>query len=61
MLMVSENKEKHAEYNKHCYSKSESRVSLKKSQKHYWSKKDMKFPPAPPSAELCQNIVSDLC
>jgi hypothetical protein len=37
--------------------------SLIKSQgtKHYWSKKDVKFPPAPPSAELCQNIVSDFC
>ena len=31
------------------------------SQQHYWSSKDVKFPPAPPSAELCQNIVSDFC
>src|ERR1700692_3944309 len=33
----------------------------KTSQKHYWSKKDVKFLPAPPSAELCQNIVSNFC
>jgi hypothetical protein len=31
------------------------------SQKHYWSKKDEKFPPAPPSAKLCQNIISEFC
>ena len=31
------------------------------SQKHYWSKKDVKFPPNPPSADLCQKIVSDFC
>jgi len=31
-------------------------------QKHYFSKKDVKFPPPPPpSAELYQNIVSDFC
>ena len=30
-------------------------------QKYYFSKKDVKFPPAPPSAGLCQNIVSDFC
>jgi hypothetical protein len=27
--------------------------------KYSLSKKDVKFPPSPPSAELCQNIVSD--
>src|ERR1700692_783402 len=26
----------------------------------YWSKKDEKFPPHPPSTDLCQQIVSDL-
>ena len=29
--------------------------------KHYWSKKDIKFPSAPPSAKLCQNIMADFC
>src|SRR6202035_5814630 len=32
---------------------------IKSSQKHYQSQKDVKFPPAPPSAELCQSIVSN--
>ena len=53
----SKNKQKRAEYNKHRYSKSDKQLS----QKQYWSKKDVKFPPDPPSAELCQNIVSDFC
>ena len=52
------NKEKRAEYNKQPqYQESHK----KSSQKNYWSKKDVKFPPAPPSAKLCQNIVSDFC
>jgi hypothetical protein len=52
------NKEKRAEYTKQPqYQESHK----KSSQKHYRSKKDVKFPPAPPSAELCQNIVSDFC
>ena len=29
--------------------------------KHYWSKKYEKFPPNPPSTDLCQQIVSDFC
>ena len=54
------NKEKRAEYDKHHYPTSEYQESNKKlSQKHYWSKKDVKFPPSPPSAKLCQTIVSD--
>ena len=54
------NKEKRAEYNKHRYPTSEYRESNKKlSQKNYWSKKDVKFPPSPPLAKLCQTIVSD--
>ena len=45
-----------------CNSNIEYQGSYKNSsQKHYWSNKDVKFPPAPPSAELCQNIVSDFC
>src|ERR1700683_188373 len=56
------NKEKRAEYDNHRSSKSEYQESHNKSsQKHYWSEKDVKFPPSPPSAELCQNIVSDFC
>jgi hypothetical protein len=31
----------------------------KSAHKHYWSKKDVKFPPDPPSTDLCQKIVSD--
>jgi len=51
-------KEKHAEYNKHPkYQES----NKKSSQKCYLSKKDVKFPPAPPSAELFHNIVSNFC
>ena len=30
-------------------------------QKHYFAKKDVKISPAPPSAKLCQKIVSDFC
>ena len=57
-----ENTEKRAKYDKHRYSKPEYQKSHQKSrQKYYLSKKDVKFPPAPPSAELCQNIVSDFC
>ena len=56
------NKEKHVEYNESCYLTSEYREKNKGlSQKHYWSKKDMKFPPSPLSSELCQNIVLDFC
>jgi hypothetical protein len=56
------NKEKHAKYNKQCATKSEYQESHKMlSQKHYWSKKEEKFPPAPLSAKLCQTIVSDFC
>jgi hypothetical protein len=56
------NKEKHAEYDKQCTSKVEYQESHKRSsQKHYQSQKDVKFPPAPPFAELCQNIVSNFC
>src|SRR6202789_2412437 len=57
-----ENVEKRAEYDKYRYSKSEYQESHKRSrQKYYLSNKDVKFPPSPPSAELCQNIVSDFC
>jgi len=51
-------KEKRAECNKHPeYQKSHK----KSSQKYYLSKKDVKFPPAPPSVELFHNIVSNFC
>jgi hypothetical protein len=51
-------KEKRAEYNK----QSQYQESHKKSsQKQYWSKKDIRFPPNPPSSDLCQQIVSDFC
>src|ERR1700730_10435005 len=51
-------KEKCAEYNK----QPEYQESHKKSsQKYYWSKKDVKFPPNPPSTDLGQQIVSDFC
>jgi len=56
------NKEKRAEYDKQCPLKFEYQESHKRSsQKHRQSKKDAGFPPSPPSAELCQNIVSDFC
>jgi hypothetical protein len=51
-------KEKRAEYNKHPkYQESHK----KSSKKNYLSKKEVKFPPAPPSAELFHNIVSNFC
>jgi hypothetical protein len=50
-------KEKRGEYNKHP----KYQESHKKSQKYYLSKKDVKFPPAPPSVELFHNIVSNFC
>src|ERR1700676_4223538 len=51
-------KEKCAEYNM----QPKSQASNKKSaHKYYWSKKDVKFPPDPPSTYLCQKIVSDFC
>src|SRR6202044_1542527 len=54
------NKEKCAEYDKQRTSKSEYQESHKKSsQKHYQSTKDVKFPPNPPSTNLCQKIVSN--
>ena len=56
------NTEKRAKYNQQRALKSEYQESHKKSsQKHYQSKKDVNFPPLPPSAKLCQNIVSDFC
>ena len=56
------NKEKQAEYDKERAVNSEYKESHKKqSQKCYWSKKDVKFPSAPPSAKLCQNFVSEFC
>jgi hypothetical protein len=52
------NKEKHAEYNKQPeYQASHQQAA----HKYYWSKKDIKFPPNPPSINLYQNIVSDFC
>ena len=33
----------------------------KSAHKHYWSKNNVKFPPDPPSTDLCQKIVSDFC
>ena len=57
-VWYQKHKEERAEYNKQPQYKESHKKS---SQKHYWSKKDVKFPPNPPSAELCQNIVSDFC
>src|ERR1700733_1476964 len=51
-------KEKRAEYNKHPEYKESHKKSSKK---YYLSKKDVAFPPAPPSAELFHNIVSNFC
>jgi hypothetical protein len=52
------NKEKCAEYNKQPeYQASHQQAA----HKYYWSKKDIKFPPNPPSMNLCQKIVSDFC
>jgi hypothetical protein len=50
-------KSQRAEYNK----RPEYQESHKKSQNKYRTKKNMKFPPNPPSTELCQNIISDFC
>ena len=50
-------KNQRAEYNK----RPEYQESHKKSQKKYETKKNMKFPPNPPSTELCQNIISEFC
>ena len=61
-MVSKKNKEQHAEYDNYHSSESEYQESHNKSsQKHYWSKKDVKFPPNSPSAELCHNIVSDFC
>jgi len=55
--MVSENKDSRAKYNKQRANNQISRVALKKSsQKHYQSKKGVRFPPVPPSATWCQNM-----
>jgi hypothetical protein len=56
------NKEKCVEYDKHRSSKAEYQESHNKSfQKHYWFKKDVNFPPTPPSTKLIHNIVSNFC
>ena len=49
-------KEKRAEYNMQPEYQTSNRKSA---HKYYWSKKDVKFPPDPPSTELCQKIVSE--
>jgi len=55
------NKEKRAECDKLRSSKSEYQESHNKSlHKHYWSKKNVKFPPDPPSIKLCQVSVLTL-
>jgi hypothetical protein len=47
---------------KHCYPTFEyQELNKNLSQKYYWSKKKVKFPPIPPSSELCQKIISDFC
>src|SRR5882762_1447486 len=51
-------KEKRADYNMQPEYQASNRKSAHKS---YWSKKDVKFPPNPPSTDLCQKIVSDFC
>ena len=51
-------KEKCAEYNMQPEYQASNRRSAHKS---YWSKRDAKFPPDPPSTDLCQKIVSDFC
>ena len=56
------NTTKRAESDKHRSSKTEyQNIHKKSSQKHYISKKNVKFPPDPPSTKLCQNIVLDFC
>ena len=49
-------KEKRAEYNMQPEYQTSNRKSA---HKYYWSKKDVKFPPDPPSTDLCQKIVSE--
>jgi hypothetical protein len=59
-MWYQKNKVKCAKYNKQHAEKSEYQESNRKyGYKHYWSKKDEKFPPNPPSTDLCQQIVSD--
>jgi hypothetical protein len=44
--------------------KASSEYQAKNREKHkadYWSEKEVKFPPSPPSAGLCQKIISDFC
>ena len=61
-IWYQKNKEKCAEYNmNHSLQLKYQESHEKSSQKHYRSKKAVKFPPDPPSAKLCQNIVSDFC
>jgi hypothetical protein len=56
------NKDKCAKYDKQRAEGLEyQELHKRSSQKHYQSKKSVKFPPAPPSAKLCQNIVSGFC
>ena len=56
------NKDKRAKYNKlHAERSDYQELNKNSSQKHYQSKKGVKFPPAPPSAGFCLNIVSDFC
>ena len=50
--------QKCAEYNMQPEYQASHRKSAHKS---YWSKKDVEFPPDPPSADLCQKIVSGFC
>ena len=51
-------KEQRAEYNMQPEYQASHRKSAHKS---YWAKKDVEFPPDPPSTDLCQKIVSDFC
>src|SRR5882762_6630237 len=56
------NREKRAECDRQRTLNPEYQESNNKSSKKYHlSKKDVKFPPAPPSTELCRNIVSAFC
>jgi hypothetical protein len=56
------NKDKCVEYHERRYPTSEYRENNKcLSRRQYWSKKNVKFPPDPPSSELCQRIVLDFC
>jgi hypothetical protein len=50
-------KNQRAKYNKHP----EYQESHRKSQKNYRTKKNVNFPPNPPSTELCKSIISDFC